>query len=360
MTASDLYAVLGVDRNASDEDIKKAYKKLCLQYHPDKNPGSEDKFKEIGSAYEVLSDPHKRRVYDVTGSTDDSMPSGGGGFGGFPFGDVFQQVFGGFRGGRPHHHGGSEPDRIRVGLTIEDVIYGCNKTLSIDVTSKCSDCNGQGSKEPNAMRNCNTCNGTGMTYMRMGPLNVSSPCRFCSGKGQMLDPSKACSTCKGTRTVQARRQLDINLPKGVRPGTVHKVTGQGTFDEHTGENRDIAIEFNMNVDSSKYKVENNQDVHITIDLTLKEIMCGFTKKVPVYREHILLVSKEYFDPSRKITVRGMGIPPNGNLILHFKPKFPSSLAPEAQASVWSVWHRPDPPTDAAESECSKVVDVSRS
>lgn len=357
----DLYEVLGVSPSASDEEIKRVYKKLCLQHHPDKNPGgSEERFKEISAAYQVLGDPEKRRMYDATGSCD-GEPGLGGFPGGFPFNDMFQQVFNfGFGGGGHPFARGQQPggggDHVRLALTIEDVIYGCDKTISLNIPSKCGECDGKGSKEPSAFKTCLQCNGTGTMHMRMGPLNMSSTCRSCAGKGKALDPTKACPTCHGNRMVEVTRKLEINVPKGVRPGASHRVAGQGSFDEQSGRNRDIVIEFFVNVDPNKYKIE-GLNVHISVDLSLQEVVCGFIKRITVYREELLLVSKEYFDPNRKVVVKGMGLPPSGDLVISFNTIFPKTIPSAVQNDVWKSWDKPDTSKETG-AGCFKIVDCS--
>lgn len=340
----DPYAVLGISRDASEDEIKRAFKKLALQNHPDKNPGNEERFKEINTAYQVLSDPEKKRLYDTTGSLDPGGFPQGPDMGGFPFGDIFGHLFGG------RHNAHPPPETIRIHLNIEDLVYGSTKMLEVGLAAKCDACQGKGSKndQSNPFMRCTSCNGRGTTTMRMGPMTVQSHCNACRGQGQILDPQKACPSCNGRKTVHVKRRLDINVPMGVEHGTRHTISGQGSYSESLGRNKDIVIVFEWAIDSSKYAVDQGTgNVTTRVDISLSDVLCGFSKKVKVYRDDITIISKGYFDPSRKVTIPNMGIPipehqrPRGNLILEFNVVFPSRVSKEQQGGWWKIYGPPN-------------------
>jgi molecular chaperone DnaJ len=340
------YATLGVDRNASEEDIKRAFKKMALAYHPDKNPGQEEKFKEVNAAYQVLSDPQKRRMYDETGSCDPG--EGPPGFpGGFPFSDLFGHMFG---QQRPPAAAQAGPEVVQIPLSVEDIVYGSTKTVEMSLSARCGPCEGRGynSGEPNAMTRCPQCNGMGASSMRMGPMMVQSQCIHCRGSGKVLDPNKACRSCRGNKTVNTTRRLEVTVPVGVPNRTRHLVREKGSYSEAVGKNRDIVVEFVWNVDPKRFVIgPDGLSVRITVDLSLSEVLCGFRKAVKLYRDTICLVSRGYFDPARVVTLPRLGLPSSdprkarGNLDIEFRTVFPKRVSKEQQAAWWKTYGPPD-------------------
>ncbi len=252
--AKDYYDVLGVDRQADDATIKKAYRKLAMKYHPDRNPDNkeaEEKFKEIGEAYEVLSDPDKRAAYDRMGH--DAFKNGGaggpgtGGFGGFsdPM-DIFAQMFGGMGGferASRHHADPRQPGsdlRYDLDLTLEEAAHGCDKTLEIERLVPCDACKGTGSKDGTAgFKTCPTCQGSGVITRQNGFFVQQSTCPTCRGAGQTI--SNPCPKCRGEGRVHKDVPITLHVPAGVDTGTKLRSSGNGDAGLHGGETGDLYV-----------------------------------------------------------------------------------------------------------------------
>ena len=260
----DYYEVLGVAKNANADEIKKAYRKAAIQFHPDKNPGdkeAEEKFKEAAEAYDVLSNPDKRARYDQFGHAGMSGAAGGGagGFGGFggggfsmedifsQFGDIFGGHFGGgFRssnggGGRRVNRGSDI--RVRVRLTLAEIANGVTKKLKINKTVACDKCGGSGARDANSYSTCSTCNGTGyVTRVEntfFGRMQTQGVCPTCGGTGKVITAS--CDKCKGEGTLRGQEVVEIKIPAGVGEGMVLTVTGKGNAARQGGVNGDLQV-----------------------------------------------------------------------------------------------------------------------
>ena len=260
----DYYEVLGVQKNANADEIKKAYRKAAIKYHPDKNPGdkeAEEKFKEAAEAYDVLSNPDKRARYDQFGHAGMSGAAGGGagGFGGFSgggfsmedifsqFGDIFGGHFGGgFRssggGGARHVNRGSDI-RVRVKLTLAEIANGVTKKLKINKTVACDKCGGTGAKDANSYSSCPTCNGTGyVTRVEntfFGRMQTQGVCPTCGGSGKVV--TAQCDKCKGEGTLRGQEVVEIRIPAGVGEGMVLTVTGKGNAARQGGVSGDLLV-----------------------------------------------------------------------------------------------------------------------
>ncbi|RMF19234.1 MAG: molecular chaperone DnaJ, partial [Candidatus Dadabacteria bacterium] len=210
----DLYEVLGVERTATDEEIKKAYRRLALEYHPDRNPDNpeaEERFKEISAAYSVLSDPEKRREYDRYGAGGRS----GAGFGDF-FEDLIADFFGGGRrGGRRRARAGADL-RYRLQLTLEEILEGGQRTIVFERPGICETCDGQGSTSPGDIETCGQCHGTGQLRIQQGFFVVQQPCGACQGTGRIN--RNPCPDCRGRGQRMVRRELDLQIPPGIHEG----------------------------------------------------------------------------------------------------------------------------------------------
>jgi len=367
----DLYQTLGVEKGASPEDIKKAFRKKAIQCHPDKHPGDkskEEEFKKINDAYMVLSDVDKRKRYDMFGEVDDmpgsmppghmedilksvfgmdiggGMPGNGGGFSfvfmgddgppmGMPGGGVFEQFFGG--GGHP---GGGQPRRpidvIEVPIDICDIYYGKTKKVDFELLDQCSKCNGTGASDPSGVINCMTCNGAGTVTQQMGPFfSHTVRCPNCGGQGNSIRSGKVCGCCKGQRTVYTKRAFELKIPKGIPNMFEIRMDEKGSYDERIRKNKDIVFRFRYNI-PQMYALEPVQEqneiyhhVHYQMSLTIEDVLAGFEKKVKIYNEDITIRCDHYFNPMTPFVIEGMGLPsmnrPNkqGNLIIDFRVEY---------------------------------------
>jgi molecular chaperone DnaJ len=251
-TEIDYYELLQCQRGADDATLKSSYRRLAMQWHPDKNPGdqaAEQKFKAISEAYEVLKDPQKRAAYDRYGhAAFTQQGGGGGGFGGQDFGgfsDIFENIFGEFMGGggrQQRGRGGAQRGqdlRYDLDMTLEEAFAGKAATLTIEVAAACEPCGGSGAKPGTAARTCATCNGQGRVAMRQGLFAVERTCPACQGAGQIIaDP---CDTCHGAGRVEKEKTLNVNIPKGVDDGTRIRVAGEGEAGSRGGPAGDLYI-----------------------------------------------------------------------------------------------------------------------
>ncbi len=259
MTKRDYYEVLGVARNASDEEIKKAYRKLAVKFHPDKNPGdkqAEENFKELGHAYEILSDPQKRSAYDQYGhdAFDPRARARGGGFGGGggfhdPF-DIFREVFGGGGGGSIFENlfgGGQDPSgpqrgddlRYDLQITLEEAALGCEKEISVTKPDKCDSCDGSGAEPGSKMRQCGTCGGRGQVLTSRGIFSIAQTCPHCKGAGRILE--KPCKKCSGNGKYERTSKIKLRIPAGVEGGTRLRSSGNGEAGGRGGPAGDLYV-----------------------------------------------------------------------------------------------------------------------
>lgn len=261
MAKRDYYEVLGVDKNASAAEIKKAYRKMALKYHPDKNPGdkeAEAKFKEAAEAYEVLSNPDKKAKYDRFGHAGMGGAAGGGGFGGggmnmedifSQFGDIFSGGFGGFGGfssqgggGRRRANRGSNI-RVKVSLSLKDIVNGVEKKIKVKKYVSCKTCSGSGAEGGSGFDTCDTCRGTGqvtrVTNTFLGQMQTASTCPKCGGEGKII--TNKCNTCHGDGIVKDEETIDLKIPAGVEGGMQLSVSGKGNMGARNGVPGDLIV-----------------------------------------------------------------------------------------------------------------------
>ncbi len=315
----DYYEVLGVSKNATEDEIKRSFRKLAKQYHPDvnKEPGAEEKFKEIGEAYAILSDPEKRRQYDQFGHAAFD-PNAGGGFGGFSgfstddidlssiFGDLFGGAFGGFggRSNRKNRPVKGQDSLIRMNLTFEEAVFGCEKSLKLDLDEKCDKCDGKGGFDEST---CSTCGGRGRVVQQQqtmfGVFQSESTCPDCNGTGKTFKTT--CSACRGKGHITKNKEIVVKVPEGVDTGNKIRISGKGSAGYNGGPNGDIYIEFNVK-DHPIFE-RDEEDIYFELPLTITEAALGCKKEIPTIYGNVILEIKEGTQNGAKLKLRGKGI-----------------------------------------------------
>jgi molecular chaperone DnaJ len=316
----NLYEILGVAKGASDDEVKKAYRRLARQYHPDKNPGdkgAEERFKEVQAAYDVLSNPEKRKAYDDYGSPDGRVRFGPGGEGvTFDFGDLgdLSDLFGGLFGGRMRGAGGAPRQprgergtdvEVEVSLSFEDSLKGIETTLPVSLESSCHVCGGSGAKAGTAPVVCPQCGGRGVVSESQGLFALSSPCPRCRGNGTIIE--EPCSNCRGAGRERRTRRFKVKLPAGVKDGTRIKLRGKGEAGYGGGPAGDLYVV--TRVQSSKlYRRRGEADLEIDVPVTFSEAALGATVEVPTPDGPVSLKVPSGTEDGRLLRIRGRGAP----------------------------------------------------
>ena len=287
MANKDYYELLGLEKGASDDEIKRAFRKLAVKYHPDRNQGNkeaEDKFKEINEAYQILSDPEKKAKYDQFGSAAFDGTggfSGAGGFGGFDgfdmggFGDIFDTFFGG--GGSTRRRNGpvrGNDIEYTISLTFEEAVFGVEKEISITRSENCEHCHGSGAEPGTDVKTCPTCNGSGQVRVQrqtpLGSFVSTSTCDKCGGTGKVVE--KPCASCRGKGNVRKTRKIKVNIPAGVDTGNVMPLRGQGEHGLRGGSPGDLYVK--INVTPSKVFTRKGNDVYIDTHISMAKAALG--------------------------------------------------------------------------------------
>ena len=332
---ADHYSALGVSRDATPEEIKRAYRRLARELHPDVNPdpGAEERFKEISTAYEVLSDPEKRQMYDLGGDPF----SGAGGFNsaaGFGFGDIVDAFFGGgaSRGPIPRRRRGQDA-LIRVNITLEDAAFGGTRDISIDTAVECSICSGAGTSEGASLVECSMCHGRGEVQQVqrsfIGQVMTSHRCPQCNGFGT-LNPHP-CAECVGEGRVRTRSNITINIPLGVDGGSRMQMSGYGEVGPGGGPKGDLIVEF---VEKSHPIFQRRGDqLHATLPLPMTAAALGATLEVHTLDGPVAITVKPGTQSGTSITLANHGMPRlgrsgRGDLIVHLSVETPTGLTPE--------------------------------
>lgn len=328
---ADLYETLGVDRDASFDDIKKAYRKLARSYHPDVNPDPKmaEKFKEITAAYEVLSDPDKRQNYDVGGN-------GFGGFnnGGFGFSDIMDAFFGGGqqRGPRPRNRPGQDA-LIRVEVDLMEATFGCERDLNVETAITCNKCNGTGCANNSKPRTCDICKGRGETQQVarsiLGQVMTSRPCASCQGFGSVI--SDPCGECAGDGRVRARKSIPIKIPAGVETGNRIQLSGQGEVGPGGGAAGDLYVEIIELPHDFIIREESN--LHISISIPVTSAAVGTKVVIDTLDGKQEVEIKEGTQSGSTVVLRGLGVTRlrgsgRGDLIVHIQVLTPTKLNKE--------------------------------
>jgi molecular chaperone DnaJ len=286
--ADELYKTLGVSKKATDEEIKKAYRKLARKYHPDRNPDdkeAEEKFKEISAAHDVLGDPEKRKEYDEGGAFagfgggQGPFPGGGqaGGFGGFDFGDILGGMFN-RSGGRAQSQQVRGRDlETDVSLSFDQAINGAQISVTVPKSSRCGTCHGSGAKPGTAPTICPRCEGRGVESQGQGLFSISQPCPQCGGAGQIIEDP--CPTCGGSGLTQQTKRLKVNVPAGVKDGSRIRLAGKGEDGPRGGPPGDLYVTTRV-ASSPVFKRLDDGNLEVAVPITVPEALRGGTIEVP--------------------------------------------------------------------------------
>jgi molecular chaperone DnaJ len=345
MGKRDYYEVLGVSKEATKEEIKKAYRKQALKYHPDKNPGdkkSEENFKEAAEAYEVLSNDEKKARYDRFGHA--GMGNSGNGFGGHgmtvedifsSFGDIFGDAFGGFGGFGAGNRRGKRVNkgtnlRVKVKLTLQEIAAGTEKKLKVTKYDTCDTCNGTGAADASSMSTCPTCHGSGhvtrLTNTMLGQMQTTSVCPSCGGEGKTI--TKKCSACYGEGIVQKEEIVKINIPAGVAKGMQMTVNGKGNAPRRGGINGDLLVVFDE--EEHNELIREGNDLIYNLFVSIPDAILGTHVEVPTVENNVKIKIEPGTQPGKILRLRGKGLPEvngygRGDLLVNVNVWIPKNM-----------------------------------
>ncbi len=312
MSKRDYYEVLGVSQGASEKEIKKAYKKLAMKYHPDRTAGDkakEETFKEVKEAYEVLNDDQKRAAYDQYGHAafEQGGHGGGGGFGGGgfgqDFGDIFGDIFGGGGGrGRQRQQRGSDL-RYNVDLTLEDAVKGKSLEIKVPTYVSCEPCDGSGAKPGTSAKTCSTCHGHGQVQMRQGLFAVQQTCPTCGGKGKVI--TDKCTSCRGQGRVEKTKTLSVKIPAGVDTGDRIRLSGEGEAGEHGAPAGDLYVE--VRVRDHDIFVRDENHLYCEVPISFATAALGGEIEVPTLGGKVKLKVPKETQTGKMFRLRGKGV-----------------------------------------------------
>ncbi len=361
MSKRDFYEILGVSKSASQEEIKKAYRKLAIKHHPDKNPGDKDaegKFKEAAEAYEILSNADKRSRYDRFGHAGVGSAAGAGGFGGGMtmedifenFGDIFGGAFGGSFGGFSGFGGyGSSRQRgrrvnkgsnlrVKVTLSLKDIAHGVNKKIKVNKYITCDACSGNGAKDSSSYSNCSTCHGAGqvtkVTSTFLGQMQTTQTCHVCGGEGKVI--TNKCTKCHGEGIVQDAEVISLDIPAGVAEGMQLSVSGKGNAARRGGVNGDLIVL----IQEEKHPdlIRDGNDLIYGLYLNFAEATLGSTVEIPTVDGKVKIKIEPGTQPGKILRLRGKGLPEvngygKGDLLANINVWIPKNLSKEEQKQV---------------------------
>lgn len=364
MAKRDYYEVLGVDKNASEEEIKKAYRKKAIQYHPDKNPGdkeAEEKFKEAAEAYDVLSDPQKRQRYDQFGHAGVGGASQSGGFGGgmsmedifSQFGDIFGGHFGSFggfggfggqRGGRRVNRGSDL--RVKVKLSLKDIATGVEKKIKVKKYVACSHCHGTGAEGSDGTKTCDTCKGSGVVTRIantiLGQMQTQTTCPTCGGEGKVI--VKKCTNCNGEGIVRDEEVITINIPAGVAEGMQLSMNRKGNAARHGGINGDLLILVEEEPHPELLRDEN--DLIYNLLLSFPQAALGGSVEVPTVDGKVKVKIDPGTQPGKVLRLRNKGLPSvngygTGDLLVNVSVYVPENLSQSEKDTLNGLENSPN-------------------
>jgi molecular chaperone DnaJ len=344
MGKRDYYEVLGVSKEATKDEIKKAYRKQALKYHPDKNPGdkkSEENFKEAAEAYEVLSSDEKKARYDRFGHA--GMGNNGGGFSGqgmtvddifSSFGDIFGDAFGGFGGfgggrrGRRVNKGSNL--RVKVKLTLQEIAAGAEKKIKVNKYNTCDSCGGTGAADASSLSTCSTCHGSGhvtrLTNTMLGQMQTTSACPSCGGEGKTI--TKKCTACYGEGIVQKEEIIKINIPAGVGKGMQMTVSGKGNAPRRGGVNGDLLVV--IDEEENTELIREGNDLIYNLFISIPDAILGTHVEVPTVDNNVKIKIDPGTQPGKILRLRGKGLPEvngygRGDLLVNVNVWIPKNI-----------------------------------
>ncbi len=314
MSKRDYYEVLGIDQNTSEKDIKKAYRRLAMKHHPDRNPGdkvAEEKFKELSEAYEILSDSQKKAAYDQYGHAGvdpNNTGAGGTGFSAAGFGDVFGDVFGDIFGGKA---GGSNRSsaqrgsdlRYTLDLDLEEAVRGIQKEIRIPAQVACDTCGGSGARPGTKPKNCETCNGVGQVHMQQGFFSIQQTCPKCFGKGQAI--SNPCGTCRGDGRMQKYKTLSVKIPAGVDTDDRIRLSNEGESGPNGGPSGDLYVQ--VSVREHNIFTRDGKHLYCEVPISFIDAALGGEIEVPTLNGRVSLKIPEGAQSGKVFRLRGKGV-----------------------------------------------------
>ncbi|KZY38477.1 MULTISPECIES: molecular chaperone DnaJ [unclassified Oleiphilus] len=315
MSKRDYYEVLGIERSADAKEVKKAYRRLAMKYHPDRNPDdaqAEEKFKEATEAYEILSDEQKRGAYDQYGHAGVDPQAGGGGFSGGNgnfsdiFGDVFGDIFGGGGGGGGRQRSARGADlRYTLDLDLEDAVKGTTVKIRVPTHVTCKPCNGSGAAKGSKPEHCGTCNGAGQVRMQQGFFSVQQTCPNCRGQGTMIkDP---CRSCHGSGVIEETKTLSVKVPPGVDTGDRIRLAGEGEAGTHGAPSGDLYVQ--VSVKEHPIFVRDGKTLYCDVPISLVDAALGGELEVPTLDGRVKLKIPAETQTGKMFRLRGKGVAP---------------------------------------------------
>lgn len=338
--SQDYYELLGVSRTASADDLKKAFRKLAMQHHPDRNPGNKDaekKFKDVNHAYDILKDPEKRAAYDRYGPAAFEGGAGPGGPGGpfqgqgfdfgSVFGDVFEEMFGGGRGRGNRGDQRGQDLRFNLEITLEQAFAGTEATVRVPSSVSCEACHGSGAEAGSKPKQCPTCHGRGRLRAQQGFFTIERPCHTCHGAGQVID--KPCRTCSGQGRVRREKTLKVNIPAGVEDGTRIRLTGEGEAGARGGPAGDLYVF--LSVRRHQLFEREGADIHCRVPISMVQATLGSNIEVPTLDGKMARVNiPAGAQGGHQFRLRGKGMPimrstQHGDMYIEINVETPTNL-----------------------------------
>jgi len=339
----DYYKILGVDKKATQDDVKKAFRKLAHKYHPDKKGGDEQKFKEVNEAYQILSNNKKRAEYDTYGQAFSGGQAGAQGFSGFnaqgfgdvDFGDIFNEFFAGAQGGGRRVRRGSDVS-VDIEIPFEDAVFGVERTIAMTKAHTCETCSGSGAKKGTEMQTCSTCNGKGKLHEErksiFGTFATTRECETCFGSGSV--PKEKCKECSGIGVKSGQQEIKLNIPAGIRDGEVIRLSGKGESIPH-GMTGDLYIRIHVRKHDTFTRDGNN--LVMNLDIKLSDAILGEEYSIKTLDGSIKLKIPGGVSIGETLRVKGKGVPSSsdkrGDLLVKLNIQIPKKLSRNAKEAV---------------------------